>query len=274
MKPITKIQELKNVANIIRQDIITSLAAAKSGHPAGSLGMADILAALYFNVLKHNPKKPDWKARDYLILSNGHICPVLYAAMANAGYFPRKKLLTLRKLGSKLQGHPERIILPGLETSSGPLGSGISQAAGMAYGLRSDGKKNLVFCLTSDGEHDEGNTWEGVMFAAKHKLNNLICVLDRNYIQISGDTEKVMPLDSLVKKYKAFNWNVVKIDGHNMRQIVKVLTKARKNKSKPLMIIARTVPGKGVSFMENDYGWHGRAPNEEEARKALEELKR
>ncbi len=273
MKPITKIPELEAMANRVRQDIITSLAEAKSGHPAGSLGIADILTVLYFNILKHDPKNPQWKGRDYLILSHGHTCPALYAVMANAGYFPRKELLTLRKLGTRLQGHPERTALPGLETSSGPLGCGISQGAGMAYGLKLDKKNNLVFCLTSDGEHDEGNTWEGVMFAAKHQLNNLICILDRNYIQISGRTEEVMPLYSLVRKYKAFNWHVKVIDGHDFAQIVRVLQNARKNKSRPLMIIARTTPGKGVSFMENDYRWHGRAPTGEEARKALSELR-
>jgi transketolase len=273
MKKLTKIKDLKLMANTIRQDIIISLLNAKSGHSAGPLGMADIFTTLYFNVLKHNPKKPDWKDRDRLVLSNGHICPVMYAAMSNAGYFPKKELLTLRKLGSRLQGHPHRESLPGLETTSGPLGSGLSQAAGMAYALKLDKKPNAVWCLCSDGEHEEGNWWEAVLFAAKNKLNNLVAILDRNYIQIDGDTEKVMPLDPLDKKYKSFNWNVVKIKGNDMNQILTALKEAKKNKNKPLMIIADTIPGKGISFMENDYTWHGKPPKQPEADKALVELK-
>ncbi len=274
MKKLTTVKDLQLMANLLRQDIITSLAEAKSGHTAGSLGMADIFAALYFNILKHDPKKPHWEGRDYLVLSNGHICPALYAALANAGYFPKKELMTLRKLGTRLQGHPHRESLPGLETTSGPLGSGLSQAAGMALALKRDKKKNLIFCLTSDGEHDEGNLWEAVMFAAKYKLNNLIVILDRNYIQISGNTETVMPLDPLDAKYKAFNWNVKVIDGHNLAQVLAALKKARNNPKKPLMIIANTIPGKGVSFMENDYNWHGKAPTKEQAEAALAELKK
>ena len=284
MKKLTKIKDLQIMADVIREDTISSLIAAKSGHSGGPLGMADIFAAFYFNVLKHNPKKPKWSGRDYLVLSNGHICPVMYAAMANAGYFPKRELLTLRKLGTRLQGHPHREALPGLETTSGPLGSGLSQAAGMAYGLRLDKKNNLVWCLCSDGEHDEGNWWEAVMFAAKHKLNNLVAVLDRNYIQIDGNTEDIMPLDPLDKKYKAFNWNVITINGNNMKQVLSALQKARKNKGKPLMIIANTLPGKGVRYMEGDYRWHGMPPGkgslegdpakEKQGEVALEELHR
>lgn len=269
---ITNIKQLEQLANTIRKDIILSLVEAKSGHSAGPLGMADIFTALYFNVLTHNPKNPRWEGRDRLILSNGHICPVLYATMANAGYFPKKELLTLRKLGTRLQGHPHREALPGLETTSGPLGSGLSQAAGMAYVLKQDKKPPLVFCVMSDGEHQEGNTWEAVMFAAKYKLHHLIAVLDRNYIQIDGYTEQVMPLDPLQKKYQAFNWNVITINGNDMAQIVSTLQKARNNKHKPLMIIANTTPGKGVSFMENDYQWHGKPPTKEQAEIALAEL--
>ncbi len=272
MNKISKIVDLRLMANTIRKDIIISLAEAKSGHSAGPLGMTDIFTALYFNALEHDPKRPKWDGRDRVVLSNGHICPVLYAAMANAGYFPKKELMTLRKLGTRLQGHPHRTALPGLETTSGPLGSGLSQAAGMAYTLKMDRKSNLVWCLCSDGEHEEGNWWEAVLFAAKHKLNNLVAILDRNYIQIDGNTEEVMPLDSLVKKYKAFNWNVVEIKGHNMRKIVSTLKKARRNRKKPLMIIAKTTPGKGVSFMENDYTWHGKPPTSEQAEIALAEL--
>ncbi len=263
MKKLNSVKELQFMADVIREDIITSLVHAKSGHSAGPLGLADIFTALYFNVLKHNPKKPKWVQRDYFILSNGHVCPVLYATMANAGYFPKKELLTLRKLGTRLQGHPHRAALAGLETTSGPLGSGLSQAAGMALGFKMDKKSNLVFCMLGDGEQDEGNHWEAVMFAAKNKLNNIIAITDRNYIQIDGDTEDVMPLDPLDEKYKSFNWDVITIDGNNMKQILTALQKARgntKKRKKPLMIIANTVPGKGVAFMENDYRWHGAPP--------------
>ncbi len=272
MKKINNIKNLKLMANSIRQDIIHSLENAGSGHSAGSLGMTDILTTIYFNILKHNPKNPQWSKRDYFVLSNGHICPALYATLAHAGYFAVNELMTLRNLGSRLQGHPHRTTLPGLETTSGPLGSGLSQAAGMAYGLKMDKKKNYVICMTSDGEHEEGNTWEGVMFAAKNKLDNLIVILDRNYIQIDGNTENVMPLDSIKNKYNAFNWNVIEIDGNNIKQILGAFGKAKKMKNKPTIIIAKNIPGKGVSFMENDHTWHGKAPNKEEAEKALKEL--
>ena len=271
-KKITNIKQLELMANTIRKDLLLSLVEAKTGHSAGPLGMADIFTALYFNILNHNPKNPQWEKRDRLILSNGHICPVLYAAMANAGYFPKKELLTLRKLGTRLQGHPHREALPGLETTSGPLGSGLSQAAGMAYALKIDKKPNVVFCLTSDGEHEEGNTWEAIMFAAKNKLNNLIVIIDRNYIQIDGDTEDIMPLDPLDKKYQSFNWNVITINGNNMKEVIATLQKSRHNKNKPLVIIANTTPGKGVSFMENDYQWHGKPPTKEQCDIALSEL--
>jgi transketolase len=272
LKRIVETKELQLVANKIRQDIVKSLVEAGSGHSAGPLGMADIFTALYFNVLRHDPRNTNWNRRDYLVLSMGHICPVLYATMANAGYFPEMELGTLRKLGSRLQGHPHRVVLPGLETSSGPLGSGLSQAAGMAYGLKMDRKPNRVFCLMSDGEHDEGNTWEAVMFAAKYKLDNLIAVLDRNYIQIDGNTEDVMPLDPTKEKYLAFNWRVAEIDGHDMKQILSAFNTVRRLKGKPTMIIANNIPGKGVSFMENNYEWHGKPPTLEQARIALAEL--
>jgi transketolase len=272
IKKISNIKQLELMANTIRKDLLLSLMEAKSGHSAGPLGMADIFTALYFNILNHNPKNPLWEKRDYLVLSNGHICPVLYATMANAGYFPKKELLTLRKLGTRLQGHPHREALPGLETTSGPLGSGLSQASGMAYALKLDKKPNLVFCLTSDGEHEEGNTWEAILFAAKNQLNNLIVIIDRNYIQIDGDTENIMPLNPLDKKYQSFNWNVVKINGNNMKEIIAALKKSQKNKNKPLVIIANTTPGKGVSFMENDYLWHGKPPTKEQGDIAIAEL--
>lgn len=267
-----RIKKLKLIANDIRQDVIKMLCEAGSGHTAGSLGMTDVLTALYFEILKHKPKQPKWTGRDYFILSNGHICPAMYAAMANAGYFPKKELMTLRKFGSRLQGHPHRESLPGLETTSGPLGSGISQAAGMALALKMDKKKNKIYCLTSDGGHNEGNTWEGVMFAAKYKLDNLIVIMDRNKIQLSGNTKEIMPMKSLKKKYKAFNWNVLVINGNNMREIVTSLKLASKLKGKPTMIIALNTPGKGVSFVEGKAEWHGITPKEEECDKAIKEL--
>jgi transketolase len=270
-KKIDDEKQLKLIANTIRQDIIAMLAAAGSGHPGGSLGMADVFTALYFNVLRHDPKKPQWPERDILILSNGHICPVRYAAMAEAGYFPKAELATLRAFGSRLQGHPHRTDLPGLETTSGPLGSGLSQAAGVAIALRMDSKKNRVYCLLSDGEHDEGNTWEAVMFVNKMKLNNLTVVIDRNNIQIDGNTEDIMPLEPLREKYEAFGWRVIDVDGHNMRNIIDALTQS-KLAEHPVCIIAHTTPGKGVSFIENDYEWHGKAPTPEQAKVALAEL--
>ncbi len=254
------VKDLQMIANIVREDTLTALTEAKSGHSAGPLGMADIFTALYFHTLNINPKNPQDPKRDYFILSNGHICPVLYATLANRGYFPKKELLTLRKLGSRLQGHPHRISLPGLETTSGPLGSGLSQASGIALAHKRDNKPNKVYCVCSDGEQNEGNHWEAVMFAAKYQLSNLIAITDRNYIQIDGPTEQIMPLGDLEKKYQAFNWNTITIDGNNMQQIITTLTNSKRNQNKPLMIIAKTIPGKGVDFMENDYRWHGAPP--------------
>ncbi|MFC1633027.1 transketolase [Patescibacteria group bacterium] len=273
MQKITSICELENKANEIRKDIIKMLVAAGSGHSAGPLGMADIFTALYFNILNHDPKKPDWPERDRFILSNGHIAPIRYAAMAHAGYFPISELLTLRKFGSRLQGHPERTRLPGLETTSGPLGSGLSQACGIAYAGKMDDKKWHVYCATSDGEHDTGNHWEAVMFAGKYKLNNLTGIIDRNNIQIDGVTEEVMPLEPLRDKYEAFNWHVLEIDGHNMEEIIDACAHAKAIQEKPVMIIANTIPGKGVSFMENVVAWHGKPPAPDEAKQALKELR-
>lgn len=266
--------ELEELANTIRQDIIKMLVEAGSGHSAGPLGMADIFTALYFVVLKHDPKNPDWPERDRLILSNGHIVPVRYATMARAGYFPVEELMTLRKFGSRLQGHPERTRLPGLETTSGPLGSGLSQASGIAKAWQMDGVRDRwVYCAMSDGEQDEGNTWEAAMFAAKYKLANLIAITDRNNIQISGPTEQVMPLEDLREKWEAFGWYVIEIDGHNFTQIIDACHFAKTIENQPVMIIAHTIPGKGVDFMEYDFHWHGKPPNAEEARKALHELR-
>jgi transketolase len=268
------LRELEALANTIRQDIIKMLVEAGSGHSAGPLGMADIFTALYFVVLKHDPKNPDWPERDRLILSNGHIVPVRYATMARAGYFPVDELRTLRKFGSRLQGHPERTRLPGLETTSGPLGSGLSQAAGIAKAWQMDHVKDRrVYCVMSDGEQDEGNTWEAAMFAAKYRLANLTAIADRNNIQIDGPTEQVMPLENLREKWEAFGWHVTEIDGHNFTQIIDACNYAKTIENKPVMIIAHTIPGKGVDFMEYDFHWHGKPPTPEEARRALHELR-
>ena len=256
----SEVRMIEEKARDIRATIIEMLIAAKSGHTAGPLGMADIFAAMYFHVLSHDPKNPSWEERDRLVLSNGHIAPVLYSTMAHAGYFPVAECLTLRKFGSRIQGHPERIKLPGLETTSGPLGSGLSQASGMAYGLRMDGKKNRIFCLMSDGEQQEGNTWEAVMFAGKYKLSNLTAVMDRNNIQIDGMTEDVMPLEPLADKYRAFNWHVIEVDGHNIEEFCDAVDKAKAIYEKPTLILAHTIPGKGVKEIEFDYRWHGNPP--------------
>ena len=234
--------------------------------------MTDVFTALYFNVLNHNPKKPFWEDRDRVVLSNGHICPILYATMAHVGYFPVKELMTLRKLGTRLQGHPHRTALPGLETTSGPLGSGLSQASGMALAARMDNKKIQIYCLTSDGEHNAGNTWEAVLFAGKYKLNNLTQIMDRNNIQIDGHTEDIMPLEPLREKYEAFNWHVIEVDGHNIRHVIDACEEAKSVYEKPTLILAHTIPGKGVSFMENDPAWHGKPPTPEQAKVALKEL--
>ncbi|MBI2610873.1 transketolase [Candidatus Kaiserbacteria bacterium] len=255
-----EVKQIEERTFAIRKTVIEMLAEAKSGHTAGPLGMADIFAALYFHILRHDPKNPDWEERDRLFLSNGHICPVRYAAMAHAGYFPLQECMTLRKFGSRLQGHPERELLPGVETTSGPLGSGLSQASGYALAARMDGKIFRVFCLMSDGEQEEGNTWEGAMFAAKYRLTNLTAVMDRNNIQIDGNTEDVMPLEPLADKYRAFGWHVIEIDGHNIEQFVAACDEAKSIKEKPTLILAHTTPGKGVPSIENDYRWHGNPP--------------
>ncbi len=258
----TEIVRLEKQANAIRKSVIESLIAAKSGHTAGPLGMADIFTLLYFEILKQDPKNPEWADRDRLVLSNGHICPVLYATMAHRGYFPVEELKTLRKFGSRLQGHPHRAALPGLETSSGPLGSGLSQAVGMALGLRMNNPytSQYVYCLMSDGELEEGQTWEAVMLAAKERLHNLVAIIDRNAIQIDGYTEDVMPLEPLREKFEAFNFDVQEVDGHNMRMVADAIGKAQAVYSQPSVIIAHTIPGKGVDIFERDYRWHGNPP--------------
>lgn len=271
-----KIKELQLQANKIRQSIITMLLEAGSGHTAGPLGMADIFTALYFHILHHDPKNPKMEDRDRLVLSNGHICPVMYATMAHAGYFPVDELMTLRKFGSRLQGHPHREYLPMLETSSGPLGSGLSQAVGMALAERIDrglSTNRYTYCLLSDGELNEGQIWEAAMFAGKNKLRNLIAFIDRNNIQIDGFTEDIMPLEPLADKWRAFNWHVIEIDGHNFEEIVDAVNKAKAIFEKPIIIIAHTIPGKDVPVFERKYEWHGKPPNKEEAAMALSKLR-
>ena len=257
-----EIARLEHKANEIRQSIIEMLMAAGSGHTAGPLGMADIFTLLYFDVLKQDPKNPDWSERDRVVLSNGHICPVLYATLAHRGYFPIEELLTLRKFGSRLQGHPHRTALPGLETTSGPLGSGLSQAVGMSLGLRMDNPytSQYVYCLMSDGELQEGQIWEAMMMAGKERLHNLIVIIDRNAIQIDGYTEDVMPLEPLREKLEAFNFDVQEVDGHNMRMVLDAIGKAQAVYSQPSVIIAHTIPGKGVDIFERDFRWHGNPP--------------
>jgi transketolase len=265
---------LEAKANTIREDIIRMLEHAGSGHSAGPLGLADIFTALYFDVMKHDPKNPDWDERDILLLSNGHCVPVRYATMAEAGYFPKKELMTLRKFGSRLQGHPERTRLPGMETTSGPLGSGLSQACGIALALRMNEEHHRwVYVVMGDGELDEGNIWEGAMLAGKEKLNNIIGIIDRNNIQIDGPTESVMPLEDLKGKWEAFGWHVLEVDGNNIESVIDACAMARAIIEKPVMIIAHTIPGKGVDFMEGDFHWHGMPPNHEQAIKALHELR-
>ncbi len=268
-----KLKDLELKANRARELVIDMLLEAGSGHSAGSLGMADIFVSLFFHILNHNPKKPNLVGRDRLILSNGHICPIYYAVLAMSGYFEISELKTLRKINSRLQGHPHRTSLPGLESTSGPLGEGISQAIGIALSGKLDRKKYHTYVIASDGEQQEGNTWEAVMFAAKHKLDNLTLIIDRNNIQIDGFTENIMPLEPLKEKYLSFNWNVIEIDGNNIKEFVESVRTAIAFTKKPTVIIANTIPGKGVSFMEKDFTWHGKSPNQEEAKKALNELR-
>jgi len=275
---------MKLMADTIREDIIRMLKHAGSGHSAGPLGLADIFTALYFNIMKNDPKNPDWPERDILVLSNGHCVPVRYATMAEAGYFPKEELMTLRQLGSRLQGHPERERLPGMETTSGPLGCGLSQACGMALAMRMDRtRERWIYVVMGDGEQDEGNIWEAAMLAGKYKLSNIIAITDRNNIQIDGPTESVMPLEDLKAKWEAFGWHVLEIDGNDIEAVIDACAMARAITEKPVMILAMTVPGKGVDFMEYDYRWHGAPPGgqdvpgdppkDDQAKVALRELR-
>lgn len=269
------ITQLEQKANDIRKDIIKMLEAAGSGHSAGPLGLADIFAALYFDIMNIRPTEPEWSERDVFFLSNGHCVPVQYAAMAEAGYFDKTELTTLRKFGSRLQGHPEREKLPGLENTSGPLGSGLSQAAGYAYSIKylEENPHRFVYTVMGDGELNEGNIWEAAMFAGKYKLSQLIAFVDRNNIQIDGSTEDVMPLEDLKGKWESFGWHVLEIDGHNIESIIDAASQARAITNRPTVVISHTIPGKGVDFMEYNYKWHGIPPNADQAKEALEDLR-
>jgi len=269
------ITELRHKAYALREDVVRMLERAGSGHSAGPLDLAEIFTALYFNIMHYDPKDPEWSERDFFFLSNGHCVPIQYAAMAEAGFFPKDELMTLRQLGSRLQGHPERTKLPGLENTSGPLGSGLSQAAGVAYTLQYIDKQphRFVYVVTGDGELDEGNIWEAAMFAGKNKLSQLVVFVDRNNIQIDGTTDNVMPLEDLHAKWESFGWHVQEIDGHNIESILDAASMARAITTMPSVIIAHTIPGKGVDFMEYDYRWHGSPPNSQQAKDALHKLR-
>lgn len=272
MKDIT-VAELEEIANRLRVHVVEMTTAAGSGHPGGSLSAADLMAVLYFRNLRHDPSNPSWEDRDRFVLSKGHVAPVLYAVLAESGYFPVEDLLTLRKLGSKLQGHPVRGKVPGVEMSTGSLGQGLSMSCGIALAGRMDGKDYKTYCLLGDGELQSGQNWEAAMFASHYGLSNLIAIVDRNRLQITGNTEETVSLEPLPEKWKAFGWNVIIINGHNIRQIMEALDKAADSKRKPTVIIMNTIKGKGVSFMENNVGFHGKACNHDEYEQAMSELK-
>lgn len=272
MKDIT-VAELEEIANRLRVHVVEMTTAAGSGHPGGSLSAADLMAVLYFRNLRHDPSNPSWEDRDRFVLSKGHVAPVLYAVLAESGYFPVEDLLTLRKLSSKLQGHPVRGKVPGVEMSTGSLGQGLSMSCGIALAGRMDGKDYKTYCLLGDGELQSGQNWEAAMFASHYGLSNLIAIVDRNRLQITGNTEETVSLEPLPEKWKAFGWNVIIINGHNIRQIMEALDKAADSKRKPTVIIMNTIKGKGVSFMENNVGFHGKACNHDEYEQAMSELK-
>ena len=266
------LQELQALCKEVRRDIVKMTAAAGSGHPGGSLSSVELLVSLYFAKMRHDPQRPDWANRDRFVLSKGHVAPVLYSVLARSGYFPIDELLTLRKLGSRLQGHPHMLSLPGLDNSSGSLGQGLSQANGLALAARLNGQDYRVYCLLGDGELQEGQVWEAIMTAAHYKLANVCAIVDYNNLQIDGTVEEIIGLDPLDDKWKAFNWHVISIDGHDIEQVLAAYDEAESIKDKPTVIIAKSIKGKGVSFMENVAGWHGKAPNADELAKALAEL--
>lgn len=271
---IINIQELKSIAKRVRVDIIEEVAAAKSGHPGGSLSVADILTTLYFEKMNIDVGDPKWEDRDRLVLSKGHVAPALYAVLAERGYFPKEKLITLRKFGAMLQGHPDMKSTPGVDMSTGSLGQGLSAANGMALSAKLDKKDYKVYVILGDGEVQEGQIWEAAMSAAHYKLDNIIAILDNNGLQIDGRNDEVMGVNPIDDKFAAFGWNVIKIDGHDIEAISKAVDDAKRVVGKPTIIIAKTIKGKGVSFMENEVGWHGKAPNEDQARIAIEDIKR
>lgn len=271
--PNFSIEEMKEMAKTVRKDVLKMICESGSGHPGGSLSSTDLLVTLYFNKMKHNPLKPDWEDRDRFILSKGHICPALYSVLARAGYYSADELFSLRKMFSRLQGHPAlNKNLPGIEVSSGSLGQGLSVACGIAIGAKSNKKDFKVYCLTGDGELQEGQIWEAAMTADHYKLDNLICIVDKNNLQIDGQVKDVMNIDPLTDKFKAFNWHTIDCDGHSIEELFKAFDEAKHYKGKPICIIAHTVKGKGVSFMENVAGWHGKAPSKDECEMALKEL--
>lgn len=263
---------LQKKANAIRKHVLVMTHAAGSGHPGGSLSYADILATLYFRVMRHRPETPQWDERDRLVLSKGHAAPAYYAALAESGYFPVEELMTLRKLGSKLQGHPSRSKTPGVEMSTGSLGQGLSVANGLALAAKLDGKGHRIYCLCGDGEMESGQIWEAAMLASHYRLDNVTAFVDKNGLQIDGPTEKIMSSEPLVDKWRAFGWNVIEINGHDIREIITACERAKQVKGKPTMIIATTIKGKGVSFMEGSLMFHGKSPSDEELKKGLEEL--
>lgn len=265
--------DLKNIADRLRLDVIEMTSEAGSGHPGGSLSSADLMAVLYFRIMKHRPSNPEWDGRDRFVLSKGHVAPILYAALAESGYFPKEELLTLRKIGSRLQGHPVRDKLPGIEMSTGSLGQGLSMSCGLALAAKMDGKKHKVYCLLGDGELQSGMNWEAAMFASQYKLGNLIAFVDRNRLQITGTTDEVMSIEPLDRKFESFGWKTITINGHSIPAIIKACEKARRSRTVPTVIIMNTVKGKGVSFMENNVGFHGRSCNPDETRCAENELK-
>lgn len=271
-KPHT-LSELKALAILIRKNIILMLLEAESGHSAGALGMVEVYTALYFSLLKHRPHDPTWEKRDRVVVSNGHTCPVLYATLAEAGYFPKAELKTLRKINSRLQGHPEYGSLPGIENTSGPLGQGFSQAIGMAIAAKMDKLNTQIYCILSDAEHAEGQIWESYLYAGAHNLNNLTIIIDRNQIQIGGYTEEILPLNSLSEKISSFRFAVIEIDGNSIQQVLEACKKARETTHAPTAIICNTVAGKGIEFMEYLPEWHGKPPNAHEAKTALDSLR-
>jgi transketolase len=266
------ISGLEKMARQLRRDVITMIATAGSGHPGGSLSAADIVTALYFKAMHHDPKNPQWPDRDRFVLSKGHAAPILYAALAECGYFPVEELSTLRKLGSRLQGHTDRTLTPGVEMSAGSLGQGLSYGIGMALAGRLDKREYRVYVLLGDGECDEGQVWEAAMFAPHHRMDNITAIVDHNDLQLDGRVCDIMGLEPLTDKWRAFNWNVLEINGHDMGEILKALKKAGEVREKPTVIIAHTVKGKGVSFMEGNVDFHGKAPNPQETEQALKEL--